>query len=123
MIKDLKSESFKQEVLNNKLENRTPFILVDFFATWCGPCRMIAPILEEIDADISNESHEFHNKISIAKVDIDESSDIATDYSVMSVPTLIIFKEGKEVHRITGFTSKQELMHVLSYVINEKAKG
>lgn len=116
MVKELNSENFKQEVVDNKLEGKTPFVLVDFFATWCGPCQMMGPVIEELDKDLNNQ---FPGKISVAKLDIDVSSDIAQEYNVMSVPTLIIFKKGKEVYRSTGFTHKEVLKNAVSGIINQ----
>lgn len=78
-------------------------VLVDFWAEWCHPCKQIAPVLEDIAVD-RNES------ISIAKVDIDVEVDLASRYSVMSIPTLILFKEGQEVHRIVGARGKSALL-------------
>jgi len=77
-------------------------VLVDFWAEWCGPCKMIAPVVEEIAAE--NEG-----KLKVAKLNVDESKSVPTQFSVVSIPTLIIFKEGKEVERIVGFRTKKEL--------------
>lgn len=78
-------------------------VLVDFWAEWCGPCKMIAPILEEI-ADEKGDS------ITIAKLNVDESPDIARRFDVMSIPTMILFKDGKEAKRIIGAKPKQALL-------------
>ena len=75
-------------------------VLVDFFATWCGPCRMLGPVLEEIQ-----------DKYKIIKVDIDESGDLAKKYGVMSVPTIIKFKNGEEIDKNIGFLPKEELIN------------
>lgn len=77
-------------------------VLVDFFADWCGPCKMITPVLEEIDSELSN--------VTIVKVDVDQSQDIAMRYGVQTIPNLIIFKDGKAVDQIIGFTPKNELI-------------
>jgi thioredoxin 1 len=74
--------------------------MVDFFATWCGPCRMAGQVLDEL-------AKEYQDKMVIGKVDVDEEKDLAGEYGVMSIPTVIIFKEGKEVERITGFPGKE----------------
>lgn len=76
-------------------------VVVDFFANWCGPCKMLSPIIEEV----SNEM----NDVVFAKINVDESSDIAGKFSVMSIPTLIIFKDGVSVSKNVGFLSKSEL--------------
>lgn len=75
-------------------------VLVDFYATWCGPCKMAAPIIDEL-------SLEYQGKAIIAKVDVDENQEIASQYGVMSIPTVVIFKNGKEVNRQTGFAGKE----------------
>lgn len=94
--------SFEQEVL----KAQTP-VLVDFWATWCAPCRMIAPVLEEI----ANENEE---QLVIAKVDVDTNPNTASTYGVQSIPTLILFKNGEPVERLVGFMPKQKLMEKLS---------
>lgn len=76
-------------------------VLVDFFATWCGPCKMLSPILEEM----ANE----RSSVKIVKVDIDESMDLARRYGIMSVPTLLLFKDGKLISQTTGFMPKTDL--------------
>lgn len=98
MIKNINKENFKTEILDS-----TEPILVDFFATWCGPCNMLSPILE----NISNTRADFN----IAKVNIDELRDLAIDYEVEVVPTLLIFKNGKVVGRIEGLVSEEEIVN------------
>lgn len=98
MIKHINENNFKAEVLDSAKP-----ILVDFFATWCGPCNMLSPILE----NISNTRADFD----IAKVNIDELRDLAIDYEVEVVPTLLIFKTGKVVGRIEGLVSEQEIIN------------
>ena len=83
----LTNENFK-ELIKEK-------VLVDFYANWCGPCKMIAPELEKAERDIN-----------VIKVDVDEFEDLAKEYGVMSIPTLILFDEGKEVKRTIGFIDK-----------------
>lgn len=97
MAKVINSQEFQSEVLDG-----SGVVLVDFFATWCGPCKMLAPVLEEL-------STELEGKVKILKVDIDESGDIASKYGIMSVPTMITFKDGKEVDKSVGFSSKADL--------------
>ena len=86
----LKNEKF-EELINEK-------ILVDFYANWCGPCKMIAPELEKVESNIK-----------VVKVDVDEFEDLARTYSVMSIPTLILFEQGKEVKRNIGFMDKDRI--------------
>ena len=79
--------------------------LVDFYADWCGPCKMIAPIIEEI----SNE----RNDINVGKVNVDESGMLAMKYNVSSIPTIIVFKNGEEQSRIVGYRGKEEILSFL----------
>lgn len=88
-------EKFKEDVLSKD------FVLVDFYADWCGPCRMIAPFLEEIQSEI---------KVDIVKINIDESPNLASEYNVMSIPTLAIFKKGEKVSVNVGAASKARLI-------------
>jgi thioredoxin 1 len=96
------ADSFKTEVLNSDKP-----VLVDFWATWCGPCKMVAPVLEEI-------AGEHQDKITVAKLDIDQNPDIARDYQVMSIPTLLLFSEGEPVKQIVGAKPKAALLSDLS---------
>lgn len=86
---------FKEDVLSKD------FVLVDFYADWCGPCRMIAPFLEEIQSEIN---------VDIVKANIDESPNLASEYNVMSIPTLAIFKKGEKVSVNVGAASKARLI-------------
>lgn len=90
-------QSFEKEVLKAE----TP-VLVDFWAEWCGPCRMIAPIVEEFARD-------YEGKLKVAKVDVDDNANIAVRYNIMSIPTLGVFKGGELVERIIGYMPKGEL--------------
>ncbi|MQA60507.1 MAG: thioredoxin [Actinophytocola sp.] len=85
-------------------------VLVDFWATWCGPCKMVAPVLEEI-------ATEHADKITVAKLDIDENPGAARDYRVMSVPTMILFQGGKPVKQIVGAKAKPALLKDLGDVL------
>jgi len=85
-------------------------VLVDFYADWCGPCRMVSPIVEEIEKSEGD-------KIVVGKVDVDANSEIAGKYGVMSIPTIILFNEGKEVSRQVGFGGKEVYTEMLKKVI------
>ncbi|MDP2892463.1 MAG: thioredoxin [Bacillota bacterium] len=85
-------------------------VLVDFWAAWCGPCRMIAPIIEQLAAD-------YDGKVQICKLDVDEYSDIAMRYRIMSIPTLILFKNGVIAEKIVGVRSKAELSQIIDNVM------
>lgn len=94
-------DNFKSEVL----ESTVP-VLVDFWASWCAPCKMLAPIIEEIDEELSET-------IIVGKVNVDEEEQLAIKYSIMSIPTVIAFKDGKEVGRTIGLTTKDEILSLL----------
>lgn len=85
-------------------------VLVDFYADWCGPCKMISPILEEL-------AKEYEGKVTIAKVNVDENGDIAGRYGVMSIPNLVLFKNGEVVKQVVGFQPKNQLQALLNSVI------
>ncbi|UNB45442.1 thioredoxin [Staphylococcus coagulans] len=80
--------------------------LVDFWATWCGPCKMIAPVLEDLAQD-------YDGKVDILKLDVDQNQATAAKYEVMSIPTLIVFKDGEPVDKVVGFQPKENLAQVL----------
>ena len=98
MIKVVNSNEFKSEIEKD-------MVLVDFFAEWCGPCKMISPILDELQV-------EFKDKINIIKVNVDNNMDIAQQYNISNIPALVVLKKGEEVQRLMGFSPKhQDLMH------------
>ena len=98
-IIDLTKENFQAEVTKSDKP-----VLVDFWAVWCGPCQMMAPILHELETEMSD--------VQIGKVNVDEQMDLARQFRVVSIPTLIIFKNGQEVQRMVGVTSKEELTDI-----------
>lgn len=91
------NDNFASEVLDSPIP-----VLVDFFATWCGPCRMLSPILESAAED-------YEDKVKFVKLDVDDAPEIAKDYSVMSIPTLILFKNGEETAKTVGALGAEDL--------------
>ena len=98
----LTKQNFEQEVLKSDIP-----VIVDFWATWCGPCQMIAPVVE----DIANEG-----KVKVGKVNVDDEQELAINYGVMSIPTLIFFKNGNPVKEVVGFHSKSELEEIINEI-------
>lgn len=99
MIKHIHSaDEFKKEVASGT-------VLVDFFATWCGPCQMLSPVIEELNKQVS---------IKVLKIDVDEVSDLAREYRVMSIPTLIVFKDGKMSKKELGYMPLERLKALIS---------
>jgi thioredoxin 1 len=94
---ELTGANFSEKVLNNK-----GLILVDFWAEWCGPCKMIAPLLDQIA-----DSHT--GKVQIGKVDVDKNPELSSQYNIRAIPTLLIFEDGKVKEQIVGMTSKASL--------------
>lgn len=100
MTKHLTSQAFQEEVLKAEAGKK---VLVDFWAPWCGPCKMMGPVVDKL----AEEGY------SVGKVDIDEEMELASKYQVMTIPTLIVFKDGEEVERMVGLQSKQRLIEVM----------
>lgn len=98
MVKEILSDEFKTVINEGK-------VVVDFFATWCGPCKMLSPVMDEISNELSD--------INFYKVDVDKNEDIAREYGIMSIPTIIIFENGKVVNTLVGLRSKTELKEVI----------
>lgn len=86
----------------NKVDNKDGVVVVDFFATWCGPCKMLSPVYDSVETEMG-ENAEFY------KVDIDQSMELAERFVVTTVPTVIVFKDGKEMDRLVGFIPKENL--------------
>lgn len=95
-ILNVGKESFMAEVQTGE-----ELVLVDFWADWCGPCKMLTPILDEISDEI---------KVKICKVNVDEEGELATEFGIRSIPTILVFKNGKEIDRIVGLREKEELV-------------
>ena len=101
----LTDDNFEREVL----ESAAP-VLVDFWAAWCGPCKMIAPIVEEL-------SGEYEGKAKVCKLDVDSAQKTATEFGIRSIPTLLIFKEGKVADQVIGAVPKQQITEKLDAVL------
>lgn len=104
-IQEVSKETFQQEVL----QAAQP-VLVDFWAPWCGYCTKLAPILEEVQSELAD-------KLTVVKVNVDENRDVSESYSVMSLPTLLVFKDGAEVARMTGYMPRTALVSKLEGVL------
>ncbi|MFT8363212.1 MAG: thioredoxin [Sporolactobacillus sp.] len=88
---------------NFAAETSKGVVVADFWATWCGPCKMMAPVLEEVDSELAD-------KVKVVKLDVDENQATASKYGVMSIPTLFIFKDGEIADKVVGFTPKEALV-------------
>ncbi len=94
------SENFENEVVKSEKT-----VLIDFYATWCGPCKMVAPIVDEI----ANE----HSEYKVCKIDVDDEGDIAASFGVVSIPTLVVIKKGAIANRAVGYREKDEILKML----------
>ncbi len=103
--KELDSGNFNEEINNTE-----KLVLVDFYATWCGPCKMLAPVVSEI-------AEEYKEKLEVYKVNIDENQELALKYDIMSIPTLMFFKNGEVVNTSVGFRSKSELKDTINNLV------
>ncbi|MEA3351434.1 MAG: thioredoxin [Chloroflexota bacterium] len=104
-IEYVKEENFQADVLNSALP-----VLVDFTASWCGPCKMLAPVLEKL-------AQEWQGQVDIIKVDVDHDQELAMQYQVMSIPTLILFVNGENKERLNGFRPKKRIAKKLEAYI------
>ncbi|MEP0828967.1 MAG: thioredoxin [bacterium] len=102
---EISDGSFEAEVIKSDKP-----VIVDFWATWCGPCKMIAPILEEV-------ASEYDGKLKIAKMDVDSNTKVASQYGIMSIPTLLFFKNGQLVDQVIGAIPKAQLVNRLAKVL------
>ncbi|MBU1131555.1 thioredoxin [Patescibacteria group bacterium] len=102
---EVSDQNFEQEVMKSDLP-----VLVDFFAEWCGPCKMQASIIEDLEK-------EYQGKVKIVKMDIDQASQIAGSYQIMSIPTIILFKNGEPAERLSGLQQKNILKEKLDKLI------
>lgn len=99
---NLTNKNFEEEVLKSEIP-----VLVDFFATWCGPCKMIAPVISEI-------AENNKGKVKVGKVNVDEENELAMKYQISSIPTLVLFKEGKIAKTKVGLSSKSEIEDMIN---------
>lgn len=97
-------ENFENEVLNASLP-----VLVDFYADWCGPCKMMAPVVDQL-------SEEYQGKLKVGKLNVDQNEELAVKYGVMTIPTLIFIKDGKEVQRVIGVQDKKKLVELFNQI-------
>jgi thioredoxin 1 len=105
MLNHINQDNFTEEVLNSK-----GVVVVDFFATWCAPCKMLSPILEELQSEMGEN-------VKVVKLDVDENGEIANKYGVQSIPTIKIFKAGADVDTKVGFMPKEALKEAIEEVL------
>ncbi len=103
-VMEISSDSFEEDVLESDLP-----VLVDFWAEWCAPCRMMAPVLEEIGQEMADT-------LKVVKLNVDENQDTAQQYGIRSIPTLVLFKDGEEAERLVGFMAKEQIVEKLGKI-------
>lgn len=99
------SKIFNEQNFSSEVLNKSGIVLVDFYADWCGPCKMIAPFVEEISLE--------REDINVGKINVAECPSLAMKYNVISIPTIIVFKDGKEKDRIVGYSPKEKILAML----------
>lgn len=104
-VKTLTSDNFDQEVKQSTLP-----VLVDFWAPWCGPCKMVGPVVESLAAD-------YEGKLIVGKVNVDENKELAAQFGIRGIPTLVIFKDGNEAQRVVGAQGKAQLQKIIDPLI------
>lgn len=104
------AQSFTTENFDKEVINANGVVLVDFWASWCGPCRMVSPIIDQLE-------EEYAGKIKVGKVNVDEESALASEFAVVSIPTIIIFKDGRQVEKLVGARSFDDFCDVLDQYI------
>lgn len=100
MVIKISDENFETEVLKSEKT-----VLIDFYADWCGPCKMLSPIVEKVASENDN--------VKVVKINVDDEQDLAIEYGVMSIPTLVVIKDGQEVNRVVGLVSKSEVEELI----------
>lgn len=104
MVQKLTDQNFNDDVLKSELP-----VMVDFYADWCGPCRLVSPLVDEMSVT-------YEGKIKVGKLDVDANTKVASDYGVMSIPTVILFQKGKEIARQVGFGGKDAYIEMIEKI-------